>query len=134
MPWLSNVGCGMNGRFLLDTNAVIALLNGNPSLFQTLQSANWIGISIITELEFLSFSGLSTHDESLFQQFKNRVEIIDLQAVDKYFLQRIIEIRKAGKLKLPDAIIAAAALENMATLLTLDVAFSKVDHLSFQGF
>ncbi len=67
MPWLSNVGCGMNGRFLLDTNAVIALLNGIPSLFQTLQSANWIGISIITELEFLSFSGLSTHDEILFQ-------------------------------------------------------------------
>jgi len=29
----------MNGKFLLDTNAVVALLNGNTSLVQTLQTA-----------------------------------------------------------------------------------------------
>lgn len=100
----------MNGRFLLDTNAVVGLLKGNASLIQTLQAATWVGISVITELEFLSFSGLTAQDESLFQQFKSRVEIIGLHASDSELLTRIIEIRKAGKVKLPDAIIAAMTI------------------------
>ncbi|WP_373527737.1 hypothetical protein [Nostoc sp.] len=34
-------------RYLLDTNAIIALLQGNSQLLQLLQNADWIGISII---------------------------------------------------------------------------------------
>jgi len=124
----------MNGRFLLDTNAVVGLLKGNASLIQTLQAATWIGISVITELEFLSFPGLTTMDESLFQQFKNRVEVIDLQASDDKLLTRIIEIRKSGKVKLPDAIIAAMTIESNATLLSQDVGFSRMPLLSVQSF
>lgn len=124
----------MNGRFLLDTNAVVGLLKGNASLIQTLQAATWIGISVITELEFLSFPGLTTTDGSLFQQFKSRVEVIDLQASNDKLLTCIIEIRKLGKVKLPDAIIAAMAIENNATLLTQDVDFSRIALLSVQNF
>jgi predicted nucleic acid-binding protein len=124
----------MNGKFLLDTNAVVALLNGNTSLSQTLQAATWVGISVITELEFLSFPGLTQQDEALFQQFKGRVEVIDLQASDGKLLARIVEVRKLSKVKLPDAIIAAAAIENAATLLTQDAGFSKVALLSVQRF
>lgn len=124
----------MNGKFLLDTNAVVALLNGNASLTQTLQTAVWVGISVITELEFLSFPGLSPQDEALFQQFKSRIEIVDLQASDNKLLARIIEVRKLSKSKLPDAIIAASAIENGATLLTQDTGFSKIVLLSVQSF
>lgn len=124
----------MNGRFLLDTNAVVALLKGDAFLIQILQSASWVGISVITELEFLSFSGLTSQDEALFRQFKNRVEMIDLQAADDKMLARIIEIRKSSSVKLPDAIIAASAIENNATLLTQDTAFSRILFLSVEGF
>ena len=124
----------MNGRFLLDTNAVVGLLKGNASLIQTLQAATWVGISVITELEFLSFPGLSATDESLFQQFKSRVEVIDLQSSDDKLLTRIIEIRKSGKVKLPDAIIAAMTIESNATLLSQDVDFSRIALLSVQSF
>lgn len=113
----------MNGKFLLDTNAVVALLNGNASLTQTLQSAVWVGTSVITELEFLSFSGLSSQDEALFEQFKNRVEVIDLQASDSKLLARVISVRKLNNVKLPDAIIAASTIENGATLLTQGCRF-----------
>ncbi len=124
----------MNGRFLLDTNAVVGLLKGNASLIQTLQAATWVGISVITELEFLSFPGLSATDESLFQQFKSRVEVIDLQSSDDKLLTRIIEIRRSGKVKLPDAIIAAMTIESNATLLSQDVDFSRIALLSVQSF
>jgi tRNA(fMet)-specific endonuclease VapC len=56
----------MNGKYLIDTNGVIALLGNNKSLATLLSSANWIGISVITELEFLSFSNLSKTDKILF--------------------------------------------------------------------
>ena len=124
----------MNGKFLLDTNAVVALLDGNYSLSQTLQTAVWVGISVITELEFLSFSGLTVQDEAIFQQFKSRVEVIDLQASDNKLLARIITVRKLSNVKLPDAIIAASAIENGATLLTQDAGFSKIALLSVQNF
>lgn len=47
----------MNGgnRYLLDTNAVIALLAGNQGLTNMLASAQWIGVSVISKLEFLAF-------------------------------------------------------------------------------
>lgn len=124
----------MNGRFLLDTNAVVSLLSGNASLAQALDTAVWAGISVITELEFLSFSGLSPQDELLFQQFKSRVEIVDLHASRSQLFARIIAVRKLNKIKLPDAIIAASAIENGATLLTQDAGFSRISLLSIQGF
>jgi hypothetical protein len=124
----------MNGKFLLDTNAVVALLNGNTSLTQTLQTAVWVGISVITELEFLSFSGLSPQDEALFQQFKSRVEVVDLQASDNKLLARVISVRKLNNVKLPDAIIAASTIENGATLLTQDAGFSRIALLPIQRF
>lgn len=124
----------MSGRFLLDTNAVVALLNGNQTVSQILQSATWVGISIITELEFLAFSGLTPEDESLFRKFKSRVEVIDLQASSSELLEEVIAIRKSSGQKMPDAIIAASAAVNKATVLTQDLGFSKIAHLSVQGF
>lgn len=49
---------GKPGRYLLDTNAVVALLQGHTGLGQHLSDAEWVGISIITQLEFLAFPGL----------------------------------------------------------------------------
>lgn len=65
-------------RYLLDTNAVIALLQGNQQVLQQLQNSDWIGISIISQLEFLSFSGLSESDRQLFNQFLQQVETLGL--------------------------------------------------------
>ena len=46
-------------RFLLDTNAVVSLLAGNRELAIQLESAEFVGISVISYLEFLAFDGLS---------------------------------------------------------------------------
>jgi tRNA(fMet)-specific endonuclease VapC len=49
-------------RYLLDTNAIVALLQGEVFLVQLLQGADWVGISLISQIEFLVFSGLSQAD------------------------------------------------------------------------
>lgn len=70
MQWRHKGLYGMSGnRYLLDTNAIVALLQGNPQLIQVLQNADWIGVSVISEIEFLAFSGLSQDDRLLFNSF-----------------------------------------------------------------
>ncbi len=100
----------MNGnRFLLDTNAIIALLQRNQQLIQRLKNAEWIGISIISQLEFLAFTGLSRADHRTFDQFLQRVEVIGLHSDQIDLLQLIIQLRQQYRLRLPDAIIASTS-------------------------
>ncbi len=51
----------MSGKnsYLLDTNAVIALLQGNEKLLEILKPARWIGISVISQIEFLVFPDMT---------------------------------------------------------------------------
>jgi len=53
----------------------------------------------------------------LFVQFLHRVEIIGLVSIDIGLIEKIIEIRQQYRLKLPDAIIAAMAIQNSASLV-----------------
>jgi tRNA(fMet)-specific endonuclease VapC len=121
-------------RYLLDTNAIVALLQGNPSLLQLLGNATWIGISVISQIESLAFSGLSPVDRQLFQQFLQRVEVVGLVAIDTGLIEKIIEVRQRDRLKLPDATIAAMAIQNSANLVTADRAFAKVAQLTVLGW
>ena len=121
----------MNGRrYLLDTNAIITLLQGNKQISQLLNKADWLGISIISQIEFLSFPELSSADQQLFNQFIQRVEVVDLESTNDALMSKIIEIRQQFRLKLPDAVIAATAIHNSASVVTADKTFSKVDGLS----
>lgn len=117
-------------RYLLDTNAIVALLQGNVRLIQLLRQAEWIGISVINRIEFLAFSGLTEADLQLFQHFLQRVEVIGLAADDAALIQKIIAIRQQCRLKLPDAIIAAMVMQKGAALVTTDREFAKATALT----
>ena len=80
-------------RYLLDTNAIIALLQGNRRLTQWLQAAEWVGISIISQLEFLSFTALSERELKAFNQFLQRVEIVRLSSEQTQLIEQIIAVR-----------------------------------------
>ncbi|MBE9235239.1 type II toxin-antitoxin system VapC family toxin [Anabaena aphanizomenioides LEGE 00250] len=121
----------MNGdSYLLDTNAVVAVLQGNTQLLQILQNADWIGISVISQIEFLAFSGLSELDYQLFQEFIQRVEVVGLSAKDTLLIDNIIKIRQQYRLKLPDAVITATAIQNTASLVTADQELIKIPILT----
>jgi tRNA(fMet)-specific endonuclease VapC len=85
---------------------------------------------VISQIEFLAFSGLGQNDRQLFQQFLQRIEVIGLVSIDAELIEKIIEIRQQYKLKLPDAIIAAMAIQNSASLVTADQEFAKVTVLT----
>lgn len=121
----------MNGnRYLLDTNAIISILKPNSdSQTWNLQNTEWVGISIISKIEFLSYKKLTPTEKDIFEKFEKRVDVVGIDANSPQLLNRIIEIRNNSSLKLPDAIIAATALENKSTLITADKHFLKVEGL-----
>jgi tRNA(fMet)-specific endonuclease VapC len=116
----------MNGkRILLDTNVVISLLRGEPEIAKIVQTADWIGISILSVLEYRSFSNLCEDDVLLFKEFTRKIDVIDLSNTDDDLIEWIIDVRRKYRFKLPDAIIVATALLNNAQLVTRDKALAK---------
>lgn len=115
-------------RFLLDTNAVILLLSaGLPDLESDLQGAEWLGFSVITRLEFLSFPRLTVKERSIFDRFCDTVTVCDLRAADHRLIDDVIDFRSRFGLKLPDSIVAATSKSWDATLVTADQEFTKLD-------
>ena len=125
----------MNGeRYLLDTNAVVALLRGDAPIVARLNTAEWIGISVISQIEFLAFTGLSDADLALFAEFLRRANIVGLTGNDTALINQIVQVRQIHRLKLPDAIIAASALTMQATLMTADQHLQNVPQLKVVSF
>ena len=116
-------------RLVLDTNAVVSLLSGTSGVAKRVSAASWLGISVITRLEFLAFSKLSEEDEELFERFCERVDTVGLTKNDTELLETAVRLRREIGLKLPDAVIAATAIVERADLVTADEDFGKVEGL-----
>ena len=121
-------------KYLLDTNAIIALLGGNKSLEKMLHEAEWFAVLVISVIEFFSFPNLSFNDRLLFITFLERVEVLNLSAENSGFLEDLGRIKVEHNLKLPDAVIAGYAIQNQAILVSNDLDFEKVKTLSLLRF
>ncbi|MDK9692941.1 MAG: type II toxin-antitoxin system VapC family toxin [Sulfurimonas sp.] len=100
------------GKYLLDTNTIIYALNQGLKL----RDGKYL-VSIITEIELLSYAKLTKSDEEILKRLLSQFESIELT---KSVKEKTIQIRKESKLKLPDSIIVASALDNDAILVTSD--------------
>lgn len=110
-------------KYVLDTNIVLYFLGGQ--LAEPLPLGDCF-ISIISQIELLSYPQLSSKDEKQIYAFLNEIEIVDLTNPVRDIC---IDLRKKKLLKLPDAIIAATALSIDAKLLTNDQAFDRIPNL-----
>ncbi|MCK6424879.1 MAG: type II toxin-antitoxin system VapC family toxin [Burkholderiaceae bacterium] len=112
----------MNGiEHLLDTNVLIGLLKGHEPAQRLASEAGLslrrAGISQISRIELLGFPALSQQEE---QQCLALLDLCQMVHITDAVETKAIALRRTGKLKLPDAIVAASALATGARLLTLD--------------
>jgi len=114
-------------RYLLDTNAIIYLIGGR--LAAPLPAGHY-SFSVISEIELLSFSGLSAADEQKIVEFLALLDRVELTQAVRL---EAIKLRKQKRLKLPDAIIAASAINRNATLFTNDQALHVTTGLTVQS-
>ena len=99
---------------LLDTNTVLYLLGGR--LASPLEVGQYY-VSVISEMELLSYPNLTGDAESQIRSFLAGVTVVELTSDVK---TTAIQLRRENALKLPDAIIAASAMVIKAELLTND--------------
>jgi predicted nucleic acid-binding protein len=113
-------------KALVDTNVFINLGSGNSSVdVELINKALYY--SVITEVELLGFSGISKFETDFFAQVLS--ECIPLE-ISYSIRVAAISLRKKYKLKTPDAIIAASAIELNIPLITADKDFNKVKELN----
>jgi predicted nucleic acid-binding protein len=123
----------MEKRFLIDTSAVIKFLNESFPM-NSLEFLDEIldkecTISFITQIELLAWDQSKENNE-IVKEFVFNSEILGF---DQSIIERTIEIRKISKIKLPDALIAATAIEHNLTLLAdNDKDFKKVERLGLK--
>jgi predicted nucleic acid-binding protein len=112
---------------VLDTNAILYLLGGR--LATPLPPGQYF-ISVISEIELLSYPLLDESAQSKIEGFLSEVATIGLSESVK---KLAILLRREHQLKLPDAIVAATALSLGATLITNDAKLLRLPGLSSQG-
>jgi len=106
---------------LIDTNVWIDALSGKlaaPAFLKIAVQASWAGYSAITRLELFGFPELTDEEElKIAELLKPFAEV----AVDSRIIDKAIPIRKSMRIKVPDAIIAATALEKDCSLITRNI-------------
>ena len=122
----------MGASYLLDSNVIIYLINGtlNPKNSEVILEAakQPAHVSVVSKIEILGWKPPTQKEADECQSFMDDAVVLDLS---NEVVERTIEIRKAIRIKLPDAIIAATALVHGFTLLTRNVSdFSNVPKLS----
>lgn len=113
----------------MDTNIILYYLDGDDT-FEPIFLDKQLYVSIITEMELLSFSSFTNEELNYIREF---LKFCSIKGLSEEVKLQTIELRKELKLKLPDAIIMATALEMDIPIISADKDFKKVDtgHLIF---
>ena len=118
----------MNGNnILLDTNTVLYFLSGDETVADFIQGKK-LFISIITELELLSYKHLTLKEVKIITAFLKEIHI---ENISQQIKEEAIKIRRNSNLKLPDAIIAATSIYLQIPVFSADKELKSVNGLDF---
>lgn len=108
----------MNGNSaLLDSNIII-YLSKNELPFTIFDDFDRLLISVISYMEVLGFKFSNNEEESF---VKELIYLFEVRFVDQNVAEKVIEIRKQNRIRLPDAIIAATADVDNLCLVTRNI-------------
>lgn len=116
----------MGQAYLLDTTAVVDYVGGKlPRM--AMQKMNQIvnagfNISPVVKIETLGFNGPAAD----MQKLEALLNFATMFYIDDFIIQKSIDLRKAYKIKLGDAIIAATSLVHNLTLFSRNISDFKV--------
>ena len=113
--------------YILDTNILLYWLGDR--IENALPKGIYF-VSIISEIELLSYANLDLIAEQQIREFLSKLVIVGLRDDVKEYT---IALRKKYRLKLPDAVIAATAMTMGATLITNDIAFLKLTEITVES-
>ena len=111
----------MEVNVLLDTNVLVYHVAGDRRatkfIDETIDCQSF-RISILSVIEFL---GWHRHTDDEFLQCKELIDLATILPVSKEVADKAIDLRRAKKIKLADAVIASTALVNNLSLVTTNI-------------
>ena len=118
------------GQYLIDNNVISNYFSG---LFSE-NGMHFIGevidqipnISVITQIEALSWINPDQAKEKIVQEFINDANILTLSPD---IISQCVMIRRSMKIKTPDAIIASTAIVHNLALVTNESDFKNIEGL-----
>lgn len=113
----------MGIKQLLDTNIILYFLAGK--LRSPLPDNDYC-VSVITQLELLSFPSIDFKEEEKIQAFLDQIEILNLTPE---IIMETVQVRRKYKLKLPDSIILATARIHDVEIVTNDQEIFKIPNI-----
>jgi predicted nucleic acid-binding protein len=117
---------GMNGLdFVADTNILLYILEGQSGIESLLHYS--FAVSVISEIELLGKHEITREETSIIEALLADCSIIELNTPIK---NRAIQLRQKQKIKLPDALIAATAIELQIPLVTADKRLERIEGLN----
>jgi len=127
----------MGGRFLLDTNIIIALLEGEGGVQDRLAESDEVFLSVIALGELYFGSGKSGRPETNLARIDDLARDNVVLGCDTDTARRYGTVKNTLRLKgrpIPenDIWIAAVALQQSLTLITRDAHFNEVDGLTVE--
>ncbi|MBN2034917.1 MAG: type II toxin-antitoxin system VapC family toxin [Deltaproteobacteria bacterium] len=108
----------MSGRSALFDSNIIIYLSKKELDLSYIDRFEDLFVSVITYMEIL---GYDFHDNAEEEYVRELLGLFTVKYIDKEIADKVIEIRKKEKVKLPDAIVAATAAVNNLCLVTRDV-------------
>jgi predicted nucleic acid-binding protein len=118
------------GQYLIDNNVISNYFsggNGENALDFVAKVIDQVpNISVITEIEALSWVNKDQNKEKILKAFVREANILGLT---RDVVNECVKIRRTKKLKTPDAIIAGTAIAYGLTLITSDSDFNNVPGL-----
>jgi predicted nucleic acid-binding protein len=115
---------------LLDSNTIIYLSKKIIKIDDIFNDNDDYRISVITYMEILGYA-FSCKEEELF--IKKLLSFLNILYIDKNISEKVIELRKKYKIKLPDAIICATAINKNAILITNDIKLQNIEELKIKS-
>ncbi len=115
---------------ILDTNILIAYLDGQKQVVEAIQSWRSRGplfISTVTTLEMLAFAELTPADT---EKIKNFLQGFISIPLDDFLAETAALFKRTYNLELPDAAIAATAATKQLPLVTRDRQFRKIREIT----
>lgn len=99
------------------------MLRGDRSAADAIHEQE-VFISFITRMELLGKPGMSAAEVRAVEAFLDEWPMVEL---DRSLMERALLLRRAHRLKIPDALIAATALYLDVPLLTADRVFERLN-------
>ncbi len=113
----------------LDTNTIVYLSKNMLDLDLILSDEDDVSISIINYMEVLGYAFESKEEEFVTKQILLNFKTI---YIDQLIVNKVIDLRKKYKIKLPDAIICATVIIADGVLITNDVRLERIKELNIK--